>query len=139
MTAIDVHAHVIVSELLRDAAAADSWRPSVRRDEGRQVVEHEGRQITSAAQEFVGLEGILAAHDRAEIGRVLLCPWVPLLFYGVDTREGLERCRLQNVGLARLRSRRPDRVSVLGAVPLQDPKLAASQLVKLMSTGTSWA
>lgn len=134
-TTIDAHAHVIVPELLRDAAPAQSWRPSVRREDGQQVVELAGRRITSAVHEFVELNQILATLERVKIGAVLLCPWVPLLFYDIDAQTGLERCRLQNRGLARLRERRPDRVSVLGAVPLQDPQLAARELAELMGTG----
>lgn len=129
MTAIDVHAHVIVPELLRDAAPDEAWRPSVR---GR-VVELDGRSIRSAVREFVSLDGILAAADRVGIDRLVLCPWVPLLFAGVDSCEGLRRCRLQNEGLARLRS---ERVNVLGAVPLQEPSLAVRELEALMSSGS---
>jgi aminocarboxymuconate-semialdehyde decarboxylase len=135
MSAIDAHAHVIVAELLRDAAPAETWRPSVRREHRRQVVEFAERSISSALHEFVELDGILAAQDRAGIDHVVLCPWVPLLFYDVDPGEGLRRCRLQNDGLARLRAVRPERVSVLGAVPLQDPRLAAGELERLMRSG----
>lgn len=135
-TAIDAHAHVIVPELLRRAAPAETWRPAVSREQGHQVIELEGRRIGSAVSEFVELEQILAALEQLEIGRVLLCPWVPLLFYGAEPEEGLRRCRLQNDGLARLRAARPDRVSVLGAVPLQDPELAASELATVMTDGT---
>ena len=87
-------------------------------------------------QEFVELAEILAAQDRAAIDHVLLSPWVPLLFYDVDPEEGRRRCRLQNDGLARLRRQRPDRISVLGAVPLQDPGLAARELQELMRSGS---
>ncbi|HEY3728608.1 MAG TPA: amidohydrolase family protein [Solirubrobacteraceae bacterium] len=135
MVAVDAHAHVIVPELLRDAAPSESWRPSVAREQGRQVVELSGRKITSAVNEFVDLDVILANLDQLGIGAALLCPWVPLLFYGVAAEEGLARCRLQNLGLARLRERRPERVSVLGAVPLQDPGLAARELADLMAGG----
>jgi aminocarboxymuconate-semialdehyde decarboxylase len=135
MNATDVHAHVIVSELLRDDAPAETWRPCVWREGARQIVEFEGRRITSAVQEFVELDRLLAAEERVGIERVLLCPWVPLLFYGVQADEALRRCRLQNEGLARLRRERPDRVSVLGAVPLQDPELAAAELEELMRSG----
>jgi hypothetical protein len=38
MTAIDVHAHVIVPELLRSSAPGETWRPHVVRDGGPQVV-----------------------------------------------------------------------------------------------------
>src|SRR5947199_313969 len=83
---------------------------------------------SAPAHEFVDLERILAAEERAGIDRVVLCPWVPLLFYDVAAEEGRRRCRLQNQGLARLRAEAPERVSVLGAVPLQDPGLAAAEL-----------
>jgi aminocarboxymuconate-semialdehyde decarboxylase len=135
MTAIDAHAHVIVPELLRDHAPAERWRPTVHRDGDRQVIEFEGRSITSAVHEFVELERILAAQERAGIDHTLLCPWVALLFYELEAAHGLERCRLQNDGLRRLRAERPDRVSVLGAVPLQDPELAAAELEALIASG----
>jgi aminocarboxymuconate-semialdehyde decarboxylase len=134
--AVDVHVHVIVPELLRDAAPAEAWRPSVRRDdEGRQVVELGGREIRSAVHEFVDPDVILATLAGMGIDRAMLSPWVPLLFYDVDVADGLERCRLQNLGLGRMRDAHPDRLSVLGAVPLQDPALAAAEVAELMASG----
>jgi aminocarboxymuconate-semialdehyde decarboxylase len=135
MTAFDAHAHVIVPELLRDRAPGETWRPRVQWQYGRQVVELAGREIASAVEEFVELEGILANLQTKGIDGVLLCPWVPLLFYDVGAQEGLERCRLQNRGLAALRAGARARVSVLGAVPLQDPELAAAELHALIDTG----
>ena len=136
MTDFDAHAHVIVPELLRDAGDGEPWRPRVDWRDGRQVVELAGREILSAVREFVDLDRILADREAAGIDRVLLCPWVGLLYYDVPAADGLERCRLQNAGLARLRARDPSRVSVLGAVPLQDPDLAATELRALMAGGT---
>jgi aminocarboxymuconate-semialdehyde decarboxylase len=137
MTApVDVHAHVIVAELLREAAPGESWRPRIRRDDdGRQVVELGGREIRSAVHEFVDPDVILATLAEREIGHVLLSPWVPLLSYDADAADGAERCRLQNLGLARLREAHPHRISVLGAVPLQAPELAAAELTALMAEG----
>jgi aminocarboxymuconate-semialdehyde decarboxylase len=135
MPIVDVHAHVIVPELLRGAVPHEEWRPSVRREDGAEVVELDGRPIRAAVGEFVDLDGILAAQDEAGIDRVVLCPWVPLLFYGVDPQEGLERCRLQNEALGALVRRNPERVAALGAVPLQDPELAAAELAALLAGG----
>jgi aminocarboxymuconate-semialdehyde decarboxylase len=129
---VDVHAHVIVSELLRDKAPRQAWRPSVRRDKGAQVVELAGRAIRSAVAEFVDPAGILAAADRAGIDRVVLSPWVPLLFPEASAHECLRRCRIQNDALAALVG---DRLSALGAVPLQDAELAARELGTLMDAG----
>lgn len=135
MSATDVHAHVIVPEVLRDAEPSEGWRPVLRRVDGRRVVEFNGLRISSMVQEFVELDLILAAQERAGIDHVVLSPWVPLLSYDVDPEEGLYRCRVQNDGLRRMRARRGDQVSVLGAVPLQDPELAAVELEDLMASG----
>lgn len=135
MMATDTHAHVIVPELLREAEPGEAWRPSVSRVDGRQVVELHGRRITSAVDEFSDVDVILADRERRGMTGVLLCPWVPLLFSEIEAAEALARCRLQNRGLTRLRARHPDRVSVLGAVPLQDPELAAAELEALMDSG----
>ena len=102
----DVHAHVIVPEI---TASDEPWRPRVYRDDaGAQVVEMGGRQIRAAIAEFVDIDGILAAQDEAGVERVLLCPWVPLLYYDAEPDEGLRRARIQNEALAGL-VRRPPR------------------------------
>jgi aminocarboxymuconate-semialdehyde decarboxylase len=124
---IDAHAHVIVPELLREP-----WGPRVRWEDGAQIVELGGRPIRSAVRDFVAIEQILAAQDKAGIDHVVLCPWVNLLGYDVAPSEALERARIQNGGLAALRS---ERVSVLGTVPLQDPELAAVELEALTASG----
>jgi aminocarboxymuconate-semialdehyde decarboxylase len=133
---IDAHAHVIVPEVLRDAAPGEAWRPRVWWDDGTQIVELGGRRIRSAVREFVDADAILAAQDEAGIDHVVLCPWVALLGYDAPPAEGLERCRIQNAGLAGLEAAHPDRVSVLGTVPLQDPEVAAGELEALMAVGT---
>ena len=128
----DVHAHVIVPEIIGD----EPWCPRVwRDDDGSQVVEMGDKQVRAAVQEFVDIEGILAAQDEAGVDRVLLCPWVPLLFYDADPEEGLARARIQNEALAGLVRRHPERVAALGALPLQDPELAAGELRELMGAG----
>ena len=126
---LDVHAHVIVPEIIGD----EPWRPRVYRDDaGGQVVELGGREIRAAIAEFVDIDGILAAQDEAGVDRVLLCPWVPLLYYEAEPHEGLRRARIQNEALVRLVEEHPDRVAALGALPLQDPELAAGELDGVM-------
>src|SRR5579862_7225808 len=117
MTAVDVHAHVIVPELLGEAGRPPDWRPS------------------SAVREFVDVERILEAEEQSGIQRVVLCPWVGLLFYDVEPDDALRRCRVQNQALADVQTSWSDRVSVLGTVPLQDPALAAAELAVLMAGG----
>jgi aminocarboxymuconate-semialdehyde decarboxylase len=132
----DVHAHLIVPEVTREAGGGEPWRPRVFRDgDGAQVVEMGGKEIRSAIAEFVDIEGVLTAQDEAGVERVLLSPWVPLLYYDAEPEDGLARARLQNDALARLARANPERVAVLGALPLQDPELAADELRSLMAGG----
>jgi aminocarboxymuconate-semialdehyde decarboxylase len=132
---VDVHAHVIVPEITRDAGG-EPWRPRVFRDEaGAQVVELGGKEIRAAVHEFVDVDGILAAQDEAGVERVVLCPWVPLLYYDAEPEAGLARARLQNDALVGLVREHPQRIAALGALPLQDPELAAAELRELMVAG----
>jgi aminocarboxymuconate-semialdehyde decarboxylase len=129
----DVHAHVIVPEITRDARRGEPWRPHVFRDDaGAQVVGLGDKQIRAAIAEFVDIDGILAAQDEAGVDRVLLCPWVPLLYYDAEPADGLERARIQNDALAGIVRSHPERVAALGALPLQDPQLAAEELHTVM-------
>jgi aminocarboxymuconate-semialdehyde decarboxylase len=132
---VDLHAHVIVPEILRDAAPGEDWRPRVYREEGAQVVELAGRPIRAAVEEFVDVERILERQREAGIDKTVLCPWVPLLFYDAEPGEGLRRCRIQNGALAGLVRAHPGRIGALGALPLQDPELAAGELRSIMEGG----
>jgi aminocarboxymuconate-semialdehyde decarboxylase len=133
---LDVHAHVVVPEITREAGEGETWRPLVYRDEaGAQVVEFDGKEIRSALAEFTHIDGILAAQDEAGVDRVLLSPWVPLLYYNAEPDEGLRRARIQNEALAALVRAHPERIAALGALPLQDPELAAGELRVLMGDG----
>ena len=133
---VDAHAHVIVPEILAGGGRDEDWRPRVRREGGGYALEFGGRTIRSMVNEPVDVETILAVEARAGIGRVLLCPWVPLLYPQADARACLERCRIQNEALAGAVRARPGRIAALGAVPLQDPELAAEELRALRREGT---
>jgi aminocarboxymuconate-semialdehyde decarboxylase len=128
---------VIVPEIVRNGRnGGDDWRPRVRRDGREQVVELDGREVRSMTREVVDVETILAVEARLGIGRVVLSPWVPLLYPGAEPAACLERCRIQNRALEGIVRAAPERVAALGAVPLQDPELAAAELGSLRSTGT---
>jgi aminocarboxymuconate-semialdehyde decarboxylase len=134
---IDAHAHVIVPEISRAAAPQEGWRPQVYRDEnGAQVVELDGRPIRSALGEFVDVGTILAAQDAAGVDRIVLCPWVPLLWYDAEPADALRRARIQNDALAELVRAHPERIAALGTVPLQNPAVAVRELQRLMEEGT---
>ena len=132
---VDSHAHVVVPEIRRDAAPQEEWRPRISWDDGAQVVEFDGREIRSAVNEFVEVDAILAREAEVGIDAVLLCPWVPLLFASIESAAALERCRIQNEALAAIAAAHPGRIAALGAVPLQDPVLAATELEAALEAG----
>ncbi len=129
---IDTHAHIIVPEITRKVAPEENWRPHVVWQDDQQVIEFAGKRIKSAIYEFVHIKAILEAQLLAGVDRVLLSPWVSLLRYDDDPDQGLRISRIQNEALAKLAQAYPERVSALGAVPLQNPELAARELEALM-------
>jgi aminocarboxymuconate-semialdehyde decarboxylase len=135
MPAIDAHVHVIVPEILRNGHSGEEWRPRVRRHGRERVVEFEGHEIHSMVDEMVDVESLLAARVRAGIDGVLLSPWVPLLYPDAEPERCLERCRIQNDALARIVAEHPQQIGALGAVPMQDPPLAAAELRELRRGG----
>ena len=134
-TAIDMHAHVIVPELLRDAAPGESWRPRVWREGDQQAFEVSGREVRSAVRDWTDLNRIVADQDAAGTDVVVLSPLVLLLSYDAAPEEGARRCRIQNEGLARMVLAGGGRIAALGSVPLQDPQPAADELRALMAGG----
>jgi aminocarboxymuconate-semialdehyde decarboxylase len=132
---IDMHAHAIVPELLRNAAPGEAWRPRVWREDGRQAFEVGGREVRSAVREWTDLERILADQDAAGTDVVVLSPLVLLLGYDAEPGEGRRRARIQNEGLTRMVRDGGGRVAALGTVPLQEPRLAAEELRELMAGG----
>lgn len=129
---LDTHAHIIVPEILREAAPEESWRPRLYWEGGKQVIDFAGKQIKSAVYEFSDIEKILEAQETAGVDRLLLCPWVSILRYTTSPKEGLRTSRIQNEALARLSQKYPGKIGALGTVPLQDPELAAGELRALM-------
>ena len=132
---IDLHAHVIVPEILRDAAPEEEWRPRIWRDGDQPVVEMGGRQVRAGVREWSDVDQVLADQDAAGTDMVVLSPVVMLLGHDAEPQEGLRRARLQNGALARLVAEHPDRIGALGTVPLQDPALAADELRAIMADG----
>ena len=131
---LDCHAHIIVPEITREAAPAESWRPQLGREDRRQFVEMGGRRVWSAVREFSDPAAILEAQDAAGVDHVLLCPWVNLLGDGAEPELAVRMAQIQNDALARLAAGEPRRISALGTVPLFDMELAAAELERLMGS-----
>ncbi|HEY6102565.1 MAG TPA: amidohydrolase family protein [bacterium] len=129
---IDTHVHIIVPELLWDAAPEETWRPRVLREGGRQVIEWAGRRITSALHEFVSVEGILETSRAMGMTHVLLSPWANLLRSDAPADEARRTAEILNESLTQIARHHPGQISVLGSVALADPAQAGRDVAGLM-------
>jgi aminocarboxymuconate-semialdehyde decarboxylase len=128
---VDTHCHIVVPELMT-SAVPDHWRPVIRRDDGRQVVEFRGRSLDSVTGEFTDIGVMLDQAARAGVDHLLLSPWIMLVPVDAALGEALDVCRVQNEALSRATAVSGGGVSALGAVPLQDAAVAARELTELM-------
>lgn len=130
---IDIHAHIIVPEITRDAAPNEGWRPHVGWEEGRQFVEFGGRRLSSAVREFVDIETILEEQDKAGVDLLVLTPWSSLFRYDADLDATMQANRIQNDALARLAAEYGPRIAALGMVPLQNSEAAIAELKRAVN------
>ncbi len=130
---IDIHAHVIVPEITRDADPADKWRPKVSWENGKQFVEFGAKRLSSPVREFVEIETILTEQDKAGVDVVVLTPWSSLFRYDADLEASVQANRIQNNALGKLAAEHGPRVAALGTIPLQDSKTAVAELKRAMN------
>ncbi len=125
---IDLHAHYIPPEILRDVKPDDAWRPGIYRDEnGKQWIEHNGKTIGSAPREFVDIERILQEQTAAGVKMIALSPWSSLFNYDQPAEEARRNCRLQSEAIADCVRDHPKRLAGFGGVPLQDAQSAVEE------------
>ena len=129
---LDCHCHLIPAGMLTDAVP-DDWRPVVNHEAGQQVVSFQGRRLTSMTGEFSDVDTMLAQAAATGVTHLLLSPWILLVPVLAEPALAARICRVQNESLAQAADRPDGRVLALGAVPLQDPKLAVTELEYLMT------
>jgi aminocarboxymuconate-semialdehyde decarboxylase len=91
----------------------------------------------SVVGEFTDVDLMLAQAAAWGVDHLLLSPWIRLVpadpaELGADIGAARDVCAVQNEALSAHASAKPDRVSVLGAVPIGDPAVAADDLLELM-------
>lgn len=129
---IDIHAHIIVKEITRNAAPDEDWRPQPSWVDGKQYVEFAGRKLNSALREFVDVENILKEQDKAGVDKLVLTPWSSLFRYDADLDASIAANRIQNDALAKI-AQKYDRIAAIGTVPMQDSKSAVDELKRAIN------
>ena len=131
---IDVHSHVVPRSLPGDPTGGGiaAW-PSVQCEAcGRRAQVFMGkRAFREIDDRSWDVEARIADMDADGVSAQALSPMPELLSYWLEAPAGLEVTRHVNHTIAEMVAARPDRFFGLGAVPLQDPDLAAREVSDL--------
>jgi len=134
---IDVHSHVVPKRFPDNpvAGAEPRW-PCMRLNNATQAtVMIDGRPYRELDDRSWSVARRMEDMDRTGVSRQVLSPMPELLSYWFKPTVGLEICRWMNHMIGDMVASAPSRFSGLGIVPLQDPVLAAKELVALKSDG----
>jgi aminocarboxymuconate-semialdehyde decarboxylase len=127
---IDFHTHAIAPRLpdLETLAPWGRWPSVVQADGGTARITVGGRPYRVIDDRCWSADRRVVDMDAAGVAVQVLSP-VPVTFCHDAPVEGAAvLARAQNDFLAGLTAQRPGRLRALGAVPLQDPELAAAEL-----------
>jgi aminocarboxymuconate-semialdehyde decarboxylase len=131
---IDVHSHVVPRSLPRDPTGGEigAW-PSVHCEAcGRLAKVMVGNKpFRDIDDRSWDVERRVADMDADGVWQQALSPMPELLSYWLEPGAALELTRHLNATIGEMVARRPDRFHGLGAVPLQDPELAAKEIATL--------
>ena len=131
---VDAHCHIIVPEITA-RSVPENWRPVLDTQDGRPSIRFRGRPLTSVLSEFSDTSVMLDVAASTGVSHLLLSPWISLVPVDAAADEARLVCQVQNESLARLVAGQPGRLSAVGAVPVQDPPLAARELPGLLAAG----
>lgn len=136
--AIDIHTHVVPYDFPAHpgGGASPRWPQMAATQNCRhRNVMIDGKVFRTVTDECWDVERRREAMAAAGIGRQVLSPMPELLSYWLSRDEALLLCRHLNDSIAGMVAQAPGSFAALGAVPLQDPDLAARELESLMSMG----
>lgn len=129
---LDCHCHIIPAGMLT-GAVPQPWRPQLSVTNGQRVVSFQGRRLTSVTGEFSDVAVMLEEAGTAGVSHLLVSPWILLVPVHAEVPVAIRICRVQNESIAQAAQDSGGRVYGLGAVPLQDPSLAAAELADLIA------
>ncbi len=131
---IDVHTHVVPEHFpayLGHLAGAP-WPSTVPAHECHRHVMVSGKVFRTVSHQCWSCSVRLADMDRQGVGLQVLSPMPELLSPWLAPADGQALCRYLNDTIAAMVAVAPQRFAGLGAVPLQDVKLAIEELDRLL-------
>jgi aminocarboxymuconate-semialdehyde decarboxylase len=133
---IDVHAHMLPEETIR-LLGKESPRvaPRLTHDNGVAIMEIAGKVVQRPMPpEIYDLDLRLRDMDRHGVTMQLVAATVHTFFYDEDAALGCACAALQNDQIAAIVNRHPARFLGLATLPLQDPRGAADELKRAMTS-----
>jgi aminocarboxymuconate-semialdehyde decarboxylase len=134
---IDMHAHVIPEHFPAAAgrSSANRWPSMDHFQSGLARVTIAGENFRTVHSGNWDVERRLRDMEAHGVDAEVISPMPELLSYWFTPEDGLEFCRHTNEFIARMCQAAPGRFFGLGAVPLQDPGLAAKELSNVIALG----
>lgn len=126
---VDVHTHAIAPDLAPPAAAEGyDWPWVCREGEGVAAIHVGSRRYRAIDERCWSAAARLRDMDAEGVGIQVVSPVPVTLDHGAPAAGAAEQARAQNDFFAALVAKAPDRFRALGAVPLQDPAAAVTEL-----------
>ena len=134
---IDVHTHIVPEHFpaLGGRVAGDAWPYMYHVAPGEANVMISGRNFRTVVDRCWSVPRRLEEMPSEGVDQQVLSPMPELLAYRLSPKDGLELGQHLNETIARMISESPDKFFGLGAVPLQDPELAAKELTTVKNMG----
>ncbi len=136
---IDMHAHVVPDQFPLGAgrASASAWPSMDHFEAGKAKVMINGENYRTVHNGSWDAERRISDMVAQGVDAEAISPMPELLSYWFTPGDALDFCRFLNEFIAGLCSASPGRFYGLGAVPLQDPELAARELASIKPMGLS--
>jgi len=132
MKVVDVHAHILVPELLSEHGS-EPWRPAIHpQPDGGYLVVNNQFKNGPAFKPIVEAEAITENLKAMGVDYAMLSTPPYAFYYDLPPEEGARASAIQNDGLAAVVRRCPDVIGGLGTLPLQDVGLAVAELERVM-------
>ncbi len=130
---VDVHSHVLPIEMVEAIRARPrDFQMRVETRDGGETFVRDDKHSSPLYAEFHDADAKVEGMDRKGIDVSVISVTPVVFFYWLDADKGLAAARLMNDGIARMASRRPDRLRGMATLPMQDPDAAVTELERVV-------
>ncbi|HCC78278.1 MAG: hypothetical protein A2X25_01060 [Chloroflexi bacterium GWB2_49_20] len=130
---VDIHAHMLVPEILADHGP-EEWRPvMVPHPSGGYLIRNNSFVNGPAFKRIIEADQIEKAVLEAGLDLAVLSTPPYAFYYELSASEAERASKIQNDGLARAIQEHPKHLGGLGTLPMQDVPMAVKELKRVMT------